>query len=214
MPYSYSQYGVHKQCGARYKYRYIDRLPEKKHVSASRGTSIHDAVEQYLKKTVEELPPEVHFYTDWLNNLREVPGIEPEKKVSLKQDWTPTTWDDPESYLRAVIDLYVPPNGDTLEIFEFKTGKEYEDHVHQRCMYGMLGLLIHPEIERVNVHGVYLDLKESRMNTYVQDMLVEYKGMWRRRFETLAEPLTHIPTPSYSCKYCSFSKDSGGPCPF
>lgn len=217
MPYSYSQYSTHAKCGLKYRYRYVDKVdvPREQSAAMNRGTMLHNSIEAFLKKEIEALPVEIDYYTQWLSHLRDTPEItvSPEHKYAFKSDWTLTDWDDPDAYVRTILDLQVKTK-DALNVVEFKTGKEYDDHTEQRQLYGLAALLAEPEYSEVTVTGTYLDLKQVRPQTYNRQYVDEMKERWTSYFDLLQKPETWIANPSYSCKWCPFSKYNGGPCEF
>lgn len=212
MPFSYSQYAKHKRCGLQYKFSYIDKLPEPSSAAMSRGSMLHDAMEALALGKSDLLPTAINQFQQWLLELREGGGLEPEKRVAFDADWNPTDWDTCE--YRMIFDLYVAPKGPTLNIYEYKTGKMYPEHTQQRMFYGLGGLLCTPEATEVNVTGVYLDKNIRERSYFHRDMLEAMKANWRQRFENVANPETWIPNPGYHCRWCAFSKANGGPCQF
>jgi hypothetical protein len=214
MAVSYSGYTTHKQCGLKFKYRYVDRLPVKEQPrspAADRGTAVHNAVEAYFKEG-SPLPPEVKKYAHRLWLVKEQTRCEAEKEWAFKSNWSPCAFDAEDGWLRGKVDLWSETD-DALIIYEFKTGRMYPDHDEQRALYGLTGLLTTPK-RKVTVIGLYFDLGEEVQSFYDLDSLAAYKWLWTKRINDTADPLSHIPHPGRHCKWCPYAKGEGGPCAF
>lgn len=221
---SYTQYSVHKKCGAQYKFKYIQRLDQgKTSASAARGTGIHAWVEKLLEGEIDEFPTHdpdtgdpipLAPYQDFFLGLRKM-GTTAELPFFLNEDWEPCEKED--AWVRGYIDVFTPPDPparDTLYIYELKTGKVWPDHVDQRHFYGTVGLAITPEAERVKVVGTYLDQLKNDGNVYERAMLRTYQYMWKGRMAQLDNEATYVPNPGFHCTWCPYSRDKGGPCKF
>jgi hypothetical protein len=214
---SYSKYSTWKKCARLFKYKNIDGLEEPRTSGAmSRGTEIHQTVEDYLLGKSEQLHPEIHaYYGQFMFNLREAGAI-PELKIEVDRDWKLVDWDAPEGAVRSVIDAHIPPDeGGTVRVYEWKTGKMYGDHYDQRELYAVKMMCKYPEAKMVEVTGVYFDLKKNS-NTYThphyyQPLKVEH---WDGKFLQIRRDEEFVPNPSYGCRFCHFRKDNGGPCEF
>ena len=218
MPYSYSQYTTHKSCGYKYKLAYIDKVPVDRGVSSpamERGSRMHDSAEAYVLGS-DELDPELDGYKQWLFNLRENYDCRPELQWAYLPDWTPTDFKDPDAYVRGIWDLMILPHDEaqSLDVKEYKTGKIYDDHDGQRHLYGLAGMLMFPQFKSVNVETVYFDKKKANSNTWSLSQLDEMKKVWQDRFHIMTLEASYIPNPSWTCRFCDFSKQKGGPCRF
>lgn len=214
MIHSLSKLGTFEQCAAKYKFKYIDNLPTPPSTSAGRGIDTHSMIELYLKTGEVMLNPPLDFYQGWLDGLRKVEGASPEAKLALDVDWNPCDWNSEVVWWRGVLDLLIPPQGQKVHVYDWKTGKIYDDHEDQREIYGVAALSHYPEATEVTCTHVYVDLHKSVTKTYHRDHLDLLKTRWGRRFRAV-ETATEFPyNPQFKCRWCPFSKESGGPCPF
>ena len=220
MTISYSGWGTFKDCPAKFRYRYIDKVevPElEKSTAASRGTDYHNSLEEFFKEEDTEVPAMLaQKFGHFLFTLKQRSPV-PEQKYAYTWQWEPCDFDDPEAMTRGVIDLVV---GDySPEMFEWKTGKEYETHHHQRMKYAMVGMLQFPDVEQFSVTGVYFD-KSPRSafitDTYTREQLPELQKYWKSQFLGIKvlEPRYMVPNPSPRCRWCHYSNKAGGPCKF
>jgi hypothetical protein len=138
----------------------------------------------------------------------------PEKKFALTEDWESCDFDDEDAFVRGFIDLVLETPNPTLTIYEYKTGGIYPEHVSQRALYGLVGLLLYPEYADVRVIGVYFDKLVNEETTYPRSMIKEYKYMWNEKLTMIDKDDEYIPMPSFKCRFCDFSKYNGGPCEF
>lgn len=207
---SLSSLGTYEQCGLKYKFRYIDKIPDKPSEAAARGIDNHALIEGFLKGDIAMLPNVLSFYQPFLSGLKLYP-IFPEHRIGLARDWSPTGWK--EAWYRAVLDLKLV-DGTGVVVYDWKTGKPYDDHYEQKEIYSIAVLQEHPEVSRVRAVHVYLDLNKHTERTYDRSDLVPRRQQWENRVAKMETDANYIPNPSWKCRYCSFSKMKGGPCQF
>jgi len=205
---SYSKLSLYEQCPAKYKYRYLDKITTPKGAAASRGTMIHEGVENYLHGRAETVPVEaVNFW----EIIKEVKSHRPkiEHKVAFDHSWKSVGWED--GWGRSVLDAaYCKKNH--AHIQEWKSGKIYDDHADQRRLYATLGFVVWPEAEKVTIHTYYFDQGVKKGLTiepeHVEDIVADFSR--RAYFMEIDEEFA--PRPSWSCNYCDYSRVKGGKC--
>jgi len=212
---SYTQWSTFHECSRRYSLRYVQKIEPAgpKHEAATRGTDLHNAVEQYFAREVETLPPELLKYGQRFMGMRSQYEPIPELKFCVNKDWGVVDWDAEDGYLRGVIDLIFLQNDKHIEVYEWKSGREWPDHVEQRNLYGFIALLLYPEHETCRVNNFYFDLNKEVDSLYTRSALLMYKDVWEQRLASL-EAGPYIPSPGFYCTWCPYSKDAGGPCEF
>lgn len=187
-------------------------LPETKGAAATRGVDKHKCIEDYLKEGIP-LPPDLDFYTGWLNGLRG-PMAFPEHKIAVDDKWQLCSWDDPNAYMRSVVDLKFVVSDDTIINYDWKTGKIYPDHVDQKELYAAMVSAEHPEALAIQSIHVYVDLNKNTHQDYHRDQIPTFKEKWDRRIKVVVEDTQHIPSPGFHCTWCGYSRKVGGPCRF
>lgn len=227
---SLSKYGTAEKCGAKYEYKYIKKIPEKRGAAADRGIEFHKIIENFITRpSPEPLPPGLDYYTQFFNTLRGQ-EIYPEYKVALTREWKPTSWDAEDAWFIGVLDLKLLERGDgavspeegvkrvidpvSAVIYDWKTGKIYPEHDDQKALYSLAVFSEHPTLQRVRAIHVYTDLGQNREVTYDREQMHSLRELWTSRANHLEERKIFIPEPSFMCRYCSFSRGNGGPCRF
>lgn len=228
MSWSLTSLGTYERCGLKYKFKYVDKIEEKRSFSANRGVEFHRTVELFLRGEILELPPELNFYTSFLTGLRQH-EIYPEHRVSLSRNWTPTPWT--EAWVRAVVDLkllikpevkkeiceectevFYPPT--QAIVYDWKTGKPYPDHDDQKALYSLAVFSEHPTLRSVRAVHVYLDSNTNREKTFHRDQMHQLRDHWEGRVQRLEQDPQYIANPGFHCRFCSYRREVGGPCQF
>jgi hypothetical protein len=221
---SLSSLGTYERCGFKYRLKYVEKIKETRSTSASRGVDNHAIVENFLKGTIQDVPEELGFYRNFFTGLKSY-EIYPEHKISLTRAWTPTKWGAPDSWYRGVLDLKLIDRTRRLDgekqelaqsavVYDWKTGKIYPDHDDQKSIYSLAVLSEQPALYQVRAIHVYLDRNESREKTFHRDQVPELRKQWETRVQGLEQDPVFIPNPGFHCRYCSFSREKGGPCQF
>ena len=213
---SFTQWSTYDKCPRQFKYRYKDKLPlprREKSEAAERGTRIHESVEHLFEGKREDVDPEIaDMYQEWLLSIRG-PDVVPELRFALDQNFEKCDYKDENCLVRGFIDLVIPFET-VVHSFEWKSGKIYPEHAHQKMLYGMVLLILYPKVKEVTVTGVYFDQGENQPVTYQRGMLGTYKWQWLRRFEVMESDEVCALNPNFMCRYCYYSKAKGGPCSF
>lgn len=214
---SYSGLGSYNKCPSQFARKYVWKEHGAAYIpapAAARGTTLHGTIEDLINGKRDDLPKEIAFYTQFFTGLREQGAIA-EEKFCFNTLWEPVDFEDHDTgMIRGLMDitLYVPGETES-NVYELKTGKVYDDHPYQRNLYGLIDLINHPEIEKVTVTGVYLDLKKNIPTVYYQNMLASYKYMWERKINKVQPPQPYPMRPGWYCRSCPYSKGNGGKCP-
>lgn len=216
MSWSLSSISTYEKCALQYKFRYIDKIESQTtSAAASRGTEIHGSIESFLTGATEVLPNEISYYNQFLTDLRGK-TIYPEHKVALTREWEPTEWGADNRWYKGILDLKVVDDPEATEatVIDWKTGKVYPEHEDQKSIYSLAVFSEHPSVLRVRAQHVYVDLGKTRETIYDRQQVHELRTKWNSRVLKLEEEKDWIPNPSFKCRFCSYSKEKGGPCRF
>lgn len=214
MSWSLSRLQCYEKCAAQYKFRYVELLPVGlPGPAAARGTLAHAAMENYIKGELKQLPDEISFYQQFLDNIIAHSDCElvPELKLAVDKEWKPADFDG-DYWWRGVLDLFLK-HPQIVIVYDWKTGKVYDDHQDQREIYS-LGIFSHHDVDEVRAVHVYLDHKLNRETIYHRNMVPELREKWTGRVEKMLNDTDLIPSPGFYCRYCNFSRAKGGPCRF
>jgi hypothetical protein len=161
---SYSRLADYRKCPRKFKYKYVDKLPEPKAPAMERGTAIHEVLQKYVEGGVKTIPKELvqnmgkslaKTYTD----LRKAKAA-CELELAVDVTWNPTSWFDRTTWTRAKLDveLWVPKEK-IAYVYDTKTGKERAgEHAEQCEIYAVVEWAHRPLAETVVAKMLYVDL--------------------------------------------------------
>ena len=237
---SFSQWETYNGCPAKWNFGSRMKLPRSPAgAAAQRGLDLHDRVEHYIKKDVgvEELlaaGPAVREgiefqraqvarkYIPILDEFRNHPNgdVYTEKKLAFDSGW----------YLCPPVSKFASCVGvldaarftrrrnvddGMLEIGEWKSGKPKDTHADQRKLYAMFGMKTWMADE-VRVTTYYLEDTAPPERVVLKTMAGFHKlaALWDNRIHTMQRDSICAPRPSWTCRFCDYAKDKGGPCQF
>lgn len=233
---SFSQWSTYQKCPAQYNYRYVQRLPYQTSTAATRGTDTHAAVENYVKCELHDYPLPNDYLKATLDAYRNHPNGErwTEKKMAFDKDWNSVWVGSPESSCVMVLDAMrcgddwrkvkvehwkgnqehvYPESRDIVYVAEWKTGKPWDEHKEQRLLYALGALRWMHYSTEVQVTTYYLDNTSEPQRTIVKRTAEEkLKALWNERATVMLNDDILAPRPGFYCRWCSYSKDKGGPC--
>lgn len=214
-PWSYSRLKTWEECPKSYFYTYVERLEGSREAgpAATRGTELHKQGELYLLGELKVYPPEFQKVAAHTMMLK-AKNATPEQKLAVNDKWEPRNFDDPDVYLRAIIDIIYKEDG-VVHVQDWKTGKIYDTHVDQLATYVAIAAAHHPDATEYRSRAVYIDqgIVAKPVHTPA-DRVKPLRIMLDGRIKN-AEDDTIYPTRSGSqCRWCDYSKRHGGPCSF
>lgn len=206
---SYSSWATYNDCGARFKFRYIDKLPEPPSAAMARGTDIHTIAEYWLDgKLKGPLPPKLKKLEAEFKGLKKLkPQVEAwwgvDEKWQVKQE---------ESWLVGKVDAHVF-HENVLTVIDHKTGKIYADkHEKQASLYAAIGAAFYPKAESVRAEFWYLDQGTVLTWEWQPKEVKKLQKAWTERGRDVMSAKRLDARPSFYCKWCPYSKGVGGPC--
>jgi len=239
---SFSRWSDYENCPAKFKYKYIDRLPEPPNPAMARGNVMHKMAELYVKGesitraklkddrgnflcTAAEFST---FHKEWksilkrfkdqFDDLKEV-GAQTEISWAFTKDWqSETRWNDwARAWVRIKVDCYdYDPDTETVRVIDYKTGKQRDSHLDQLSLYAIAAFLVFPKAKTVEAILVYFDtegVEEAvRKETFHRKALGTLKRTWAKRTRAMLTDREFKATPNYLCKWCHYRASNGGPC--
>jgi CRISPR/Cas system-associated exonuclease Cas4 (RecB family) len=209
-PASYSRLSCYEKCPAQSQYRYIEGLRTPSSAASSRGTMIHEGIENFLTKKTNMLPPEAQSINVVAHIVREKDAVI-EHRIAFDRHFKKVVpWKDPTAWFRMVLDAaYLEDR--IAQIQEWKSGKVWEDHKDQRRLYA-IGAMGEWDVDYASVTTYYTD-QRSKLSILVDrgqcTMLV---GQFNIRLEKMENEKHFAPRPGRYCRWCDFSRYKGGPC--
>lgn len=212
-PWGYSKLETFEKCPAKFKYQFIDKLPQPGSAAMERGSKMHDNIESYLNGWVKELLPECQSFQQAIDDLKTEAYVA-EQAIGLDKNWAKLPdWFDKATWIRAKADaMYV--HGDKLVVIDFKSGKYRVPSTDQVELYAIVGGALYPEVREIFAEYWYLDTGEVYSRSYTQPELLELRKKFEKRVEPMYVNTTWEPEPSMECRWCSYSKTKGGKCKY
>lgn len=214
MALSHSGLTLYQQCPLAFQKRYITKekgVQGETSPALQRGTDTHQHFEDYLNGDVDGLDPDHRKWDAMMAGLLQA-GATAEMEFGLTKDYEVCGFDDEEAFLRGKIDAcYV--EGDTVNIYEWKTGKQYPEHAQQRQLYALAAMAMHPDAKLVIVSTPYLDLGVITEEEFTPANQLTLKWTFTRKVNKTQPPQDYRPRPSWKCRFCEYAKGVGGTCP-
>ncbi len=217
IPWSFSKLKTYENCAARYKFKYIDKLPDSPPgPAAQRGLDKHGEIEKYIQGYGSwELPPGPESIHGVLDKLRASNDgwRAAEFKVGYDNEWNAVGYKVAATWVRGVLDaVWHDKKTDEIEVYEWKTGKPSDEHAEQRQLYAMFSLQWW-KVEQTSVTTVYLDETAPNQRLKMKaTALPRRQEEWNNRIIRLERDEHFAPNPGWKCRWCAYSRNAGGPC--
>jgi len=172
------------------------------------GTEVHKALEDYARDKVE-LPAFYKGYKNSVDVLLNIPGDRYlEYKFALKQDRiTPCGFDDPEYWVRGIVDFMVVDE-DTAYIIDYKTGNNKYPDLNQLKLMALMAFAHFPKVEYVKA-GLMFVAHNSFMDEFYKR--IDIPKLWAafgsdlQRLEYSVSSNIWPTNPSPLCRWCPVS---------
>jgi len=169
------------------------------------GERVHAFLETRLKENTL-LPQEVAHYESLCSSVERIAHngeLFVEKELVLTDNLTPTTWWEPDAWLRSKLDILVI-SGDMANVMDWKTGKRNADQF-QMQLFAAQVFKHYPEVTRVKTSLVWL--KDMAMDTevYYRSGVNTIWAEVMKRIQRINDSLEHDnwpAKPSGLCRYC------------
>lgn len=201
-PISYSGLSLYNKCPKKWAWSYILGNREPSGAAAERGTMLHDLLEKYFKD-LAPYPTGQSCLVKWQPYMKELKdcGLVAEGEVAVFEDWTPAKFDDPMAWARGKID------GETDDVYDWKSGKIYDDHWMQGLFYCAMR-------DKRYAHFVYLDIPlHVESFAFSTDEVQDARGQIDDKIRIIRADEEWAATPSQrECGWCKLSWRNGGSC--
>lgn len=210
---SYSAYGLWKQCPLKYKYQKFDKLPQKESIHLKKGIEWHEKAEFYLKGKLKKMPKELEKMKDDFKHIMSDYENHPEEQWAFTEDLEPCSWFDKNCWLRIKIDNYFT-EGDAALLIDFKTGKMRDGYEEQLGLYAFAAFIKFPEINRIITelwyldHGAIVGGKFNPNAVFLRDKDFErLKASWLAKIKPMFAEKKFLPKTSYLCNWCDYQNN-------
>ncbi len=213
-PVSYSGLSLYRKCPKAWADTYIAGNRSPSGPAAQRGVEIHKRLEDFFGggkyPTLAVLSP----WRNYMLHLREAGNFTAECQWGANAQWVPEPFES-ASHVRGALDLGVhAPSDDTMDIYDWKTGRVYPEHVKQGEFYAALALTQQPDAQLFNARFVYIDAPTKVAEwTYTRPEVEVIRDALDAEIHVLRLDSEYLPTPSNNaCQWCSLSWRKGGTC--
>lgn len=210
---SYSRLKLYEQCPLKFKLKNLDKLPEPKSPHAQRGIDIHKKGENYLLGKLSRVPKEYSAFAEEMRQLKKHEASA-EEKWAFTRDWEPTGYFDRDVWVRQITDASVVYEDGVVDVYDFKTGRIYDDYDDQMEMFATGAMSIFELVEEVRTNLLFLDVGKPIRQSFKPTELPYLKDKWESRTEAMFSDLEFAPKRNRYCGYCHFRRSNGGPCPY
>ena len=194
-----------------------------------RGTGLHKLCEDYITHG-GEIHEDLANVSRLLKKFRK---LHQKGKLTIEQDlvfqlgWEPSGKFTKGAWLRTKLDVLVL-DGKKAKVVDWKSGgldkrtgevRDDPKYMDQLQVYCTAVLSTHPEVEEVEATLVFIDAPPEKNEISAgglvsRKMLPLLQKKWSQRAAGMLGDTLFAPRPSYSCRWCPFSKTRGGPCSF
>ena len=200
------------------------RIQEPENPHFVKGDRVHKSAETFISGAgrAPKLEPELEKLRPLLTDLRKAKA-RVELEWAFTKKWEPTGWFDKDAWLRMKVDACKDTiNPPTVDILDWKTGRQYDDHKQQRSLYGTGGLQLvqigtlagGSKYTKLTARHVYVDQPYfNATETYTMQNLASLKREWLARIKGMMSDTVFSVKEGHHCKYCRFARSKGGPCP-
>lgn len=212
-PVGFSKLDTFRECPAKFKYQFVDKLPQPSSTALDRGSAVHANIEEYLNGWTSKLIDPADKWQDALDALK-LKNFKGEQPLGLSREWVLLpNWFAPGIWLRVKMDAYYVED-EEICVIDFKTGRYRVPSTEQVELYALAGLSIAPHIKTARAEMWFLDSGDTYICVYTADQLRALRSKYEKAFDELTNNEIWDPTPSSGCRYCPYSKTKGGPCRF
>jgi RecB family exonuclease len=199
------------------------RITEPENPAFVKGNRMHAGADTFIGSIgkAPPIPAELVPIKDKLVKYRKLKA-RTEQEWAFDRQWNAVAWNDwDKAWLRIKTDVCAdtlePP---TVDIVDWKSGKQYDDHRQQRSLYAMGGLQLvqlgalagGSKDTTLTAQHVYIDTGQAATETYKMKQLPALKREWMARIEQMMSDTVYTPKPGSACRWCKFGKSKGGPC--
>lgn len=207
---SYSRYAAWDECAFKYKAKFILKVPEPQTPAMARGNKVHKALEDFITGR-GPMPAEVvsQFHKQLYTEMRNFDGRKlVEQKWGFSKNWRETGYMGATVWLRAVCDVVLMYDNDSLEIVDHKTGKVYGSNDEQVELFALTAS------ERFGVAAkngvktrlIYVDSDQEQEAFFPGSEMERIRAKWTLRAERMLDDRKWIPTAACRCRYCNMRK--------
>lgn len=168
------------------------------------GTDVHRALEEYVRDN-KPLPDFYKRFQNTADALKDIPGERYiEYKMALREDRSPCTFNDPDYWVRGIVDLMIV-DGDTAYVTDYKTGSAKYPDTKQLMLMALMTFSHLPQVKYVKGGLIFLLHNAFITEDYNRDAADTYWNKFIPDITRLKMAITNdtwTPNPSPLCGWC------------
>lgn len=209
----FSKLDVFRSCKAKFKYQFMEKLPQGSSPAMERGSKMHEVIESYLNGWITTLAPEVENWKEQLDELK-TKNFRTEQALGFDNKWEQLeNWFQPTVWLRVKMDAYYITD-DKITVIDFKSGKFRKPSTEQVELYALAGFAMHPQMKESIAEMWYLDTGDVFRKVYTADQVPALQLKYEAYVKPMYSETQWAPAPSMECRWCPYSKTKGGKCKY
>jgi len=205
---SYSSISLFQQCPRKYhRLRIVKDIVEPPQEHLLYGTAVHRAAEEFIRDD-KDLPPKFEMFKPQLTLMKVLKGDKYcEYEMGIRKDFTPCAFDDPDVWLRGIVDLLVV-GSDSARIIDYKTSKssKYAD-TKQLELLSLLVFKHFPNVKKIKAALLFLVSQDLVRAKYTEEQQSAAWIRWLDIVKSLEAAMkvdVWNPKPNFTCrKFCA-----------
>lgn len=212
-PWGFSKLDVFQTCKAKFKYQFIDKLPQASSPAMARGQAMHENIESYLNGWTSTLLAENLNFKPEIDALR-TKNYVAEQALGFDSGWNKlASWFEKTTWLRVKMDARVRED-DTVTTIDFKSGKYRIPSTEQIELYAVVCPSLEPGATKFVSEFWFLDIGDVYRQSYTLEQVLALRKKYEDYAAQLYATAVWEPQPSNECRWCPYSKTKGGPCKY
>ena len=168
---SFSSLKEYVNCPRQYhEVKVLKRFEKKVTQQMTYGTEVHKACEDYVGEG-KPLAKNYQHFQPILDALLEIDGTRyPEHEMGLYRDGSACAFDDPERYVRGIVDLLIV-DGEMAYIVDYKTGSNKYPEPKQLKLMALMTFAHFPEVKRIKAGLLFIVQNSFMDEEYTRDQI-------------------------------------------
>jgi len=185
----------------------------------TKGSAAHKDCENYMTRKPEStITPAMTTFRAEFQDLRKrlkPSQLQTELQVAFNKDWSPVDWFASDAWVRFIFDItWIEATEARREAIDYKTGKNREEAHPQLRLGNLLSFFMSPKIKVAHSAFWFLDLGEAHEEMLLEGDVEKERSAWLKRVKPMLSDRVFMPKPGNHCRWCNFSKNRQGPCPY
>lgn len=207
---SFSRWQTWDKCPFAYKAKFILKLPDPPSPAMERGNKVHKAIDAYLTGR-GPLPPEVKspFHRQLYDEMRQHERKMVEQKWGFTKSWRSTGFFDNKSvWLRAICDVVLLYDDDSVEVVDHKTGKKYGHNDDQVELFALTTFMQFGQQAKngVRTRLIYLDSDQEDVSMFDHAAVEGLRAKWNNRADDMLSDRRFISRAGCRCRWCEMKR--------